>query len=239
MATVDSPFPETRWSLIQKVRENKSEPEKSAAMNELCLLYWRPLYLYARRLDHSQQDAEDLTQSFFETVLNRDLFAGAERGRGRLRTFLLTAFQRFSISQWRHENRAKRGGFHHFTGLDHLENQLISAGPEDASATYDRAWAATLVEETETDLERDYSSRGRGELYRHLRPLLAWNSAPDGTADAIAKACGLSSGAVRVALKRLRESWRRTLEHHVARTVSSETELADEVRYIITAWAQH
>jgi len=229
----DSPFPATRWSLVQRLREPGAG--QSTAMDELCRLYWRPIYLYARRDGHSQQDAEDLTQSFFAALIENATIAAADERRGRLRTFLLTAFQRFAVNAWRHENRLKRGGGVRFTGLDELESSLPAASSPDAA--YDRGWACTLVAEAEGRLERDYTARGRGELYHRLRPLLAWNSAPDGAADSIAGACGLTPGAVRVALKRLRESWRRGIEEAVAATLTDNCELEEEVRWLLRVYA--
>jgi hypothetical protein len=115
---------------------------------------------------------------------------------------------------------------------------FLKAGPNgDAAAVYDRAWATALVEETESHLERDYTSRGRGDLFRRLQPLLAWNAAPEGAAAEIADACGLTAGAVRVALKRLRQAWRARLEICVAQTVGDESEVQDEVRYLLKALA--
>ena len=225
----ESPFPATRWSLVARVRDRGSQSRP--ALEELCRLYWRPVFIYARKAGHSREDAEDLTQSFFASLIEKDLIACADESRGRLRTFLLTAFQRFAISTWRRENRMKRGGGAFFTALDDLECTLISDEAPDSA--YDRAWAAGLLAEADADLALDYSSRGRGELYKHLRPLLAWNSAPAGAADAVANACGLTSGAVRVALKRLREAWRRRLEHAVAATVSSPDEVTAEVRWLL------
>ncbi len=230
----DSPFPATRWSLVQRVRE---PAVREAAMEELCRLYWRPIYLYARRAGRSQQDAEDLTQSFFASLIERDTLAGADEQRGKLRTLLLTAFQRFAVSQWRKENRTKRGGGLHFTGIEELENSPALTGHDAPDVAYARAWAAGIVAETEAALERDYDRRGRGELYRHLRPLLAWHSAPDGAADHIAGACGLTPGAVRVALKRLREAWRRGIEQAVSATVTHSGDVAGEVRWLLKVWS--
>lgn len=206
-------------------------------MEELCRLYWRPIYLYARRTGRSQEDAEDLTQSFFASLIERETFAGADAQRGKLRTLLLTAFQRFAVSQWRRENRTKRGGGVLFTGIEELEHSPALAGDDAPDTAYDRAWAASIAGEIDTELAQDYDLRGRGDLYRRLRPMLAWNSTPDGTADAIAVECGLTSGAVRVALKRLRDLWRRRIEQAVAATVSPEGDAAEEVRWFFRVWA--
>ena len=45
--TVSAGFPCTRWSFISKA-QGKGEPA-AHAMNELCMLYWPPVYAFVRR----------------------------------------------------------------------------------------------------------------------------------------------------------------------------------------------
>jgi RNA polymerase sigma-70 factor (ECF subfamily) len=69
-----------------------------------------PLYAYVRRCGRGAEEARDLTQGFFVHLLENSLFAQAERDRGRLRTFLLSAIQRYLCDEWRKDQRQKRGG---------------------------------------------------------------------------------------------------------------------------------
>src|ERR1035438_2472679 len=64
-------FESTRWSMILAARE-RAGPGAEAAMASLCATYWRPLYTYVRRQGHSVEDAQDLTQSFFSMLLEKD-----------------------------------------------------------------------------------------------------------------------------------------------------------------------
>ena len=62
-------FPVTRWSFIS---EAQGKGERAAlAMNELCTLYWPPVYAFVRRKGKSPADAEDITQGFFAELLSR------------------------------------------------------------------------------------------------------------------------------------------------------------------------
>src|SRR5687768_18491471 len=98
-------FPQTRWSVILDAQD-----DSPAGLTTFCRAYWFPLYSYARRMNLSVADAEDLTQSFFERLLSRDLLAHARRERGRLRSFLLRSFKNFAAEEWRKQGAQKRGG---------------------------------------------------------------------------------------------------------------------------------
>src|SRR4030095_2012724 len=85
-------FRTTRWSVVARAAAPE-HPHTQTALTELCHDYWPPLYAFARGLGRSPHDAEDLTQSFFAALIERNTLATAEQARGKLRTFLLAAFQ--------------------------------------------------------------------------------------------------------------------------------------------------
>src|SRR5690349_8200649 len=80
-------FPTTHWTLVMQVREGGTASQ--AALEDLCRLYWYPIYAFLRRRGHGQHDAEDFTQGFFAKLLRNESFDAADSGKGRLRTFLL------------------------------------------------------------------------------------------------------------------------------------------------------
>jgi hypothetical protein len=43
-------------------------------------MYWYPLYAYVRRQGHNPEDAQDLTQEFFERCLEKQMWSQPERG---------------------------------------------------------------------------------------------------------------------------------------------------------------
>lgn len=53
--------------------------EMESALGDLCQTYWYPLYAYVRRRCQSREDAEDLTQGFFEKFLSKDHLEGLDR----------------------------------------------------------------------------------------------------------------------------------------------------------------
>src|SRR4051812_32792218 len=107
------PFPQTRWTVVEAIRA-ESEEKQREALNFLAQSYWKPVYYYLIRSGCAPHDAEDLTQSFFEFAIQRDVFAKADRERGHFRTFLLRALQNFQVSEFRKRQaqmRRPEGGF--------------------------------------------------------------------------------------------------------------------------------
>ncbi|MBL9113837.1 MAG: hypothetical protein JNJ83_02445 [Verrucomicrobiaceae bacterium] len=83
----DAPFPMTRWSLVAGAKAAADPARKRAAVEELCGLYWRPIYGFLRRRGLAQADAQDAAQGFFVSLLSEDLFAKAETENGKMRSF--------------------------------------------------------------------------------------------------------------------------------------------------------
>jgi DNA-directed RNA polymerase specialized sigma24 family protein len=119
-------FHTTRWSVIASAGDRAS-PGNQDPLAELCSRYWYPLYAFARRRGYNAHDSQDLTQSFFQHLLEQNALYQATPVRGKFRTFLLASFQNH-ISHFREKARAaKRGG----------GNELLSL---DAEVAEDRYW---------------------------------------------------------------------------------------------------
>ena len=126
--------------------------EASAALETLCRAYWYPLYAFVRRSGQSPHDAQDLTQDFFQHLLEKRWLDAADRQKGRLRTFLVTALKRFMAKEWRRVSAQKRGGGQMHVPVDtaFAESRYASDGTNQlaADAVFDREWALTLLELT-------------------------------------------------------------------------------------------
>src|SRR5438552_5137274 len=101
-------FVTTHWSVVVSAGHSDT-PRAHEALGRLCQTYWYPVYAYVRRRGYSPEDAEDLTQAFFARLLASDFFAQADRGRGRFRSFLLTALNHFLADEWDRVRAQKRG----------------------------------------------------------------------------------------------------------------------------------
>ena len=99
-------------------------------------------------------------------------------------------------------------------------------------ARFDRDWANATVAQALAAVETESEQRGKSALFARLREFLAWDQAEPQVAEA-ARDLGLSVGAVRVAVHRLRLAFRRQLEAQVAQTVATPDELAGELRHLV------
>src|SRR5262245_42682955 len=102
-------FRTTHWSVVLAAGDTAS-PQSAGALEKLCRAYWFPLYAYVRRSGRGPEDAQDLTQAFFEQFLEKNVVSRADRQRGRFRTFLLTSLQNFVSHEWKRASAEKRGG---------------------------------------------------------------------------------------------------------------------------------
>ena len=244
MSTDDRPagegrrgFATTRWSLVLAAGESGSEGS-ARALEELCALYWYPLYAYARRRGYDTEDARDLTQAFFAKLLEKRDLKTADPTRGRFRTFLLSSMKNFLTSEWRKDNTLKRGGAVEVLSLDfdsaEASYRLEPSRELSPEAIYQRRWALGLLERAVTDLQSQYVKAGKPELFDALKGFL-------GSEDDVlpyselSRRLGQSEGALRTAASRLRSRWRKRLRELVAETVREESEVQGELRSLIAS----
>src|ERR1043165_250777 len=98
-----------RWSLVLAAGQIASV-ESERALEQLCRVYWYPLYAFVRRRGYSPEDAEDLTQGFFEYLLEHNSVSTVSPAKGRFRSFLLASLNNFVSGEWTKAHAQKRGG---------------------------------------------------------------------------------------------------------------------------------
>ncbi len=198
----------------------------------MCKLYWYPLYCYARRHGHQPEDAKDAVQGFFCVLLERELFAKADREKGKLRAFLLNAFKNFLADEWRSGQAAKRGGGKEIVSFDALDAETrYAAEPIDVESPdqlCDRRWAITLLHRAIDALKDVYQQEGKEELFAILNPYILVPLDHENVLR-IAKALGVTNENTKMILSRLRERYRKAFRSEVAETVSSEAEVEEEM----------
>jgi RNA polymerase sigma-70 factor (ECF subfamily) len=230
-------FVTTRWSVVVSAKE-KDTPDAARALEQLCREYWYPLYAHIRRLGRSPADAEDLTQSFFARLLEKDWLAVAERERGRFRSFLLGSLKHFLANEWDKARAQKRGGHVQIVPLDaptgEARLQHEPAGGSAPDGEFDRRWALTLLDTVLAQLEHEYIANGKGRLFEGIKGTLSDERAGI-PYPRLATELAMSEGAVRVAAHRLRQRYRELLRNEIAQTVATPAEVEDELRHLFAA----
>ena len=230
-------FATTHWSLV--VAANPGEASQSRArqaLESLCRVYWYPLYAFVRSRGYSSDDAQDLTQSFFARLIETGGFVTADPERGRFRSYLLGAMKHFLANEWHRAQAKKRGGGVAFLELDALDPEARyaqqPAQSTDPDAGFDREWAQESIARALVKLRTAFEDDGKGEQFEALKGSLTGDEPP--RRDTAAR-LGMTGGAVKVAVHRLRQRYRELLRAEIAETVSDRSDVDDEMRYLMAA----
>jgi len=218
-----------------------TSPHAATALEALCRAYWYPLYAYVRRRGHSPPDAQDLTQEFFAQLLEHNWVARADRHKGRFRSFMLMAMKRFLANEWDKSRTLKRGGTIRRAPLP-LDTAETRYSQEPASTStpeqvFEKQWALALLESVLEELRDEYARNGKAVLFETLKPCLIGVRESQPYA-ALAGELGMTEGAVKVAVCRLRERYRDRLKEGIAHTVASPAEVEEELRHLFRVLAR-
>lgn len=237
-----SAFAPTRWTLV--LRAHGRTAECRAALSELCEDYYAPVHAFIRRVEPHPETARDLTQAFFAELLAQQSMGAVERGRGRFRSYLLGAVKHFLAESRRKAAAAKRGGGHMPVSLEASANtdttsewQIVDPAGAAPDTLFDRRWATALVDRAVAALAGESQAAGRGEQFNALKPWLLGNLADRSQADA-ARDMGMSEGAFKVAIHRLRQRFRDLVKAEIAQTVADPAQVVEELRYLVEVLTQ-
>lgn len=229
-------FVTTRWTAV--VTAGRADTARAqTALAELCQTYWYPLYAYVRRRGHGAEDAEDLTQGFFERLLRLESVKAVARENGKFRAFLLASMNHYLADEWDKATAQKRS-IQRTISLDaeRAENRYQCEPVEHLTPQrlYERQWAMTLLETVVQRLCAEYASSGRGDLFMALRFTITSgeNAQPYAV---LAGELAMSEEAVRVAVHRLRKRYRQLLREEISQTVTGESGdscVTEELEYL-------
>lgn len=210
-----------------------SSPDSQRALGSLCETYWFPLYAYVRRRVPDVNEAQDLTQSFFVQLLEKDYIGSATPERGRFRAFLLTALKHFLSKEWAKAKAQKRGGGRTPISLD-FESADSSLRIEPAAGVtpeqiYDRQWAIALLQQVMDRLADEFERAGKGSRFEELKAFLVGDHAGTTYSD-VAERLNITEAAAKKAASRMRRRYRELLREEIAHTVSRPDEIEDELR---------
>ena len=229
-------FATTHWSVVLAAG-NQNFPNQTEALEKLCRTYWYPLYAYVRRRGWGPEDAQDLTQEFFTRLLKKNYPAQADPAKGKFRSFLLLTLNHFLADEFDRATTHKRGGGQVFISLDQdvaegRYRQELSADltPE---KLFERRWAQSIVEQALKRLRAEFGAETQPEAYAVLKAFEPGEQITLSYAEAASR-LGISESAVKSKVHRLRQRHRELIREEIAQTVSTVTEIDEELRHLIT-----
>jgi len=235
-----SGFHTTRWTLVQAASGDSRglTGDSRRALSTLCQMYWHPVYAFIRRNGYDPDQSQDLTQGFFALLLEKKYLADADQKKGRFRSFLLTAVKHFLANEWDRAHALKRGGDQVAVSIDLLEAEqwympsvVEEATPE---SLFERRWALSILEQVLARLRAEFAAAGNADQFERLSLLLNRDSDDVGY-EALAAQMGMSAGALRMSVHRMRRKYRRLLREEITDTVSTPDEIDDEIRFLVSA----
>ena len=232
-------FVTTRWSLILSAANGSEEQKARDALAELCRTYWRPIFSFVRARGHSIEDAQDLAQDFFVTILKKNWLHHADRRRGRFRSLLLKSLQNFLVNAAEKAHTHKRGGGAEFISWDYwmaeapsqlsIPVQALDSLPPER--LFDLSWATTVVEHALQRLREECESKGKLWLFQALSSHLTDERDELSYAN-LSGELGMAETAVKKQLHNMRQRYRSLLRDEVSQTVEDPAEVDDEIRYL-------
>jgi RNA polymerase sigma-70 factor (ECF subfamily) len=234
-------FATTRWSVIRNGGAAGARSGHHEGLAQLCQIYWRPIFTFIYRRGYSAQDAQDLTQDFFLVILEGTILQSADPRRGRFRSLLIRSLRNFLIDAQVKRRTQKRGGGVQFVSWEKwmadapcqisISAQALATSP--AEALFDLSWAAAIAEEALRRLRMECESKGRRRVYEVLHRYLD-TEREDISYHNLSVALGLPEPSVKSLLHQFRARYRALLREEVAKTVETDADVDDEIRYLCT-----
>ena len=231
-------FLTTHWTLIDQIR---SDEDKDRALIGLMLeRYWKPIYCYLRRKGYGNESAKDLTQGFLhEIVLNRGLVQKADQSRGRFRSLLLPALNRYLINVKEGEAVRTRIPQDKLVSLEvvdppEMAHMMSESNPDDF---YDYVWLSALLGQVLSAVQASCTRDGlqiHWQIFedRVVRPILQ-GSASSSLAD-VGRRHGIQdekkASNMCITVKR---RFRSALKEYVRTTVASDQHVQEELAEIM------
>lgn len=229
-------FTTTRWTLVLQAGQGGSAGAQEA-LSGLCQTYWPPLYSYIRREGYPPEDARDLTQEFFYRFLQRDSLTGVHPAAGKFRSYLLACLKHFLVNERERVHAQRRGGGVPVLPLEPGDAETrYSLEPADhltPDVLFDRQWAFTVVERTLEALKREHAMQRKAFAFDEIEGFLPRGRGRASRTELAAK-YGWDLNRVDVVIHRVRQRFGALLRREIAQTVSCQSEVDDEIRYLIS-----
>ena len=230
-------FVTTRWTQVLASRGNSEQARQ--ALSDLCAAYYAPVVTFLRSEGRNEETARELAHEFFARVLERQSLGGADPVAGRFRSYLLGALKHFLANRRVRESRQKRGGqITHEPILNGTDTRvgidIVDHSVSTPDKLFDREWAFSILKRALAVMRKDAVANGTLHQFQILKPWLTGELGGRSQAQS-AQELGISEGAARAAVHRLRRRFRELVKAEIAQTVNDPAEVAEEMRHLIEA----
>jgi DNA-directed RNA polymerase specialized sigma24 family protein len=232
-----APFLTTRWTRVCLAKDETEDGRR--ALSDLCSAYYEPVMAYLRSMLRDVEAAREMCHAFFADMLAGGTIHTADPERGRFRFYLLGAVKHFIAHERESRMRLRRGGGVQPLSLDvdMSESPALNVA-EDArlspEAVFDRQWAITVLARAMDVLQAECAAQDAAAFFEQLRP---WLLGETGYGDQVAAAAalGLSVGAMKTSVHRMRQRFRQCVKQEIAGTLKDESAVEDEMRSLLAA----
>jgi DNA-directed RNA polymerase specialized sigma24 family protein len=231
----------TPWTLISAAQKGETGAF-DRAVERIYAMFEGAVKGFLRTRGFGSEEARDLSQEFFATLLERKFLERLDPAKGRLRPFLFSSLQRFLCDAVDKRDALKRRPGAGVLSLDRLADDF-SAPPEDPRAhapgrQFSRAWAAEMLGRALEGMKRRCEGTPQEGWYRAV---VLWHEVGPGAsalnyAD-LAQRLGVNAQQAANYLFRGRSLLRSLLLEQLAATCSSDAEVEEEIRDLFKALA--
>lgn len=221
-------FPNTQWTELARASLH-GDAAGRAALEALCRNYWEPVRRFVLQKGWAQDEAADLTQSFFLWLMEKGTLHRAEREKGKFRSFLQGVLNHFLLTERDRRRAAKRGG-----GLEHeeLDEQAAEAATgSGAEREFDRQWALAVMQSALQKTQAECCAR-RGEEYWEVMGVYIGAPGEFIPQEQAAAKLGMPHSTLRAEIYEWRQQLREHLRAEVRRTVAAPHEVDEEMSYL-------
>lgn len=199
------------------------------ALDRVIAVYWKPVYRFLRlKFGLSNEDAKDLTQSFFTASLERDFFARFDPSKASFRTYLRMAVERFAANRHAAATRQKRGGNVEFEPAG--QQEAVGESPEEA---FEREWRRQLFALALDDMRTQCDHSGK-QLHFAIFAAYDLAEAERPSYGDLARRFDIAETSVTNHLAWARRTLRALVQDRLSGTVSGPRELRTELRNVWT-----
>lgn len=231
-------YPATHWTLIYQARDLDQTAGRNA-LGDLLACYRGALLRHLTwKFQATREQAEDWLHGFVERkILEYQLMRHADQARGRFRTFLLSALDRFvwdEMDKARAQKRRPEQGFVPIEeGFDTPADTAAGAAPHDPG---DVEWARGVVLRAVRQTQRWYEAQDSLKTWEafylaRIQPMLEGAERPSD--QHIGERCGLPAAQVSNTINNGARKFRTELRAIIREYTAAEAEADEELRALV------